>query len=133
MRIVIFMTVALGLVSAVGCDNAAGPSTSASAETSASGETSAAPAKAPRAVDVTVDDKGFHPNHVEVKKGEKLQLRFKRTHDGTCATDVVFSEIDIKKPLPLNEVVTIDVPTDQARTLAFQCGMGMYKSSVVVN
>ncbi len=126
MRIVIIMAAAFGLLSITGCETDPAP-------TSSSAKTSATSATAPRAVDVTVDDEGFHPDRVEVNKGEKLQLRFKRTHEGTCATDVVFPEIKIKKALPLNEIVVIDVPTEQARTLAFQCGMGMYKSSVVVN
>ncbi|MBS2012546.1 MAG: hypothetical protein JST00_06655 [Deltaproteobacteria bacterium] len=31
-----------------------------------------------------------------------------------------------------SSVVAISVPTDEEQTLTFQCGMGMYKSSVVV-
>ena len=34
--------------------------------------------------------------------------------------------------MPLNEPVVIEVPTTEARTLTFQCGMAMYKSAVVV-
>ena len=85
-----------------------------------------------RTIGVTVDEKGFHPNHVEVKKGESVTMRFTRTSDKTCAKDVVFPEIDVKKPLPLNEPVDVSVPTKKARKLAFQCGMGMYKSSLVI-
>ncbi len=99
----------------------------ASASTNASITSSAA-----SPVAVTVDEKGFTPSSVSFKKGEKGQLVFTRTTDGTCATEVVFPELKITKPLPLKQPVTIDVPTTDAKTLTFQCGMGMFKSKVVI-
>ncbi len=91
-------------------------------------------AEVPKAgvVAIRADDKGFTPGSVEVKKGEKVQLVVTRTSDDTCAKDVIFPEIGFKKELPLNTPVTIDVPTDTSRTLTFQCGMGMFKSKVVI-
>jgi len=86
-----------------------------------------------RAVPITVDAKGFSPSSVDVKKAEKVQLVFTRTSNDTCATEVVFPDINVKKDLPLNKAVAIDVPTDATRTLTFQCGMGMFKSKVVIN
>jgi plastocyanin domain-containing protein len=83
-------------------------------------------------VKVTVSDHGFAPSSIQAKRGQPLTLQFTRVSDQTCAKQVAFPELNLTKDLPLNTVVTIQVPTDVARTLTFQCGMGMYKSSVVI-
>ncbi len=95
-------------------------------------QTSAASADGKQRVAVRADDKGFTPSSVTFKKGTPGVLVFTRTSDDTCAKDVVFPELKLKKPLPLNQPVEVDVPTDSARTLAFTCGMGMFNSSVLV-
>ena len=84
-------------------------------------------------IPITADEKGFTPSSVTVQKGSKATLVFTRTSDKTCADKVVFPELKIEKDLPMNAAVKIDVPTDKEQKLTFQCGMGMYKSSVVVN
>jgi plastocyanin domain-containing protein len=81
---------------------------------------------------VIVDSKGFTPSNVTVEKGKPASLVFVRTTDSTCAKQVVFPELKLEKELPLNTPVKIDVPTSEARTLTFQCGMAMYKSSVLI-
>ncbi len=81
---------------------------------------------------VTADEHGFTPAAVETQHGSKLTLRFTRTTDSTCADKVVFPEAGIEQALPLKQPVDVVIPTDKARTLAFQCGMGMFKSSVVI-
>lgn len=93
-------------------------------------ETAAPPASG--SIAITAGEDGFVPNAVTLKKGEAAKLVFTRTTDKTCATEVVFPELKITKPLPLNTPVAIDIATADARTLTFQCGMGMYKSKVVI-
>jgi len=83
-------------------------------------------------VKVTVSDHGFVPSSIQAKRGQPLTLQFTRVSDQTCAKQVVFPELNLTKDLPLNATVTIQVPTDVARTLTFQCGMGMYKSAIVI-
>jgi plastocyanin domain-containing protein len=83
-------------------------------------------------VTITADENGFHPDTITLKKGESATLRFTRTTDDTCADKVVFPDLKIEKDLPLDKPVDIPIETKEARTLGFQCGMGMYKSKVVV-
>jgi plastocyanin domain-containing protein len=85
-----------------------------------------------RRVDIDVGEHGFTPSEVDVKKGEPTTLVFTRSSNSTCAFEVVFPDLNVTKDLPLNSPVAVVVPVDQSRTLAFQCGMGMYKSKVVV-
>jgi len=119
-----FKALALGMAAAViGLAMACGRKADA---TGAAARTESEP------VTITADANGFTPRRVELKQGAPGKLAFLRTSDETCATEVVFPELNLKKPLPLGERVVIDVPTDTARTLAFQCGMGMYKSAITV-
>ena len=83
-------------------------------------------------IPITADDKGFRPSSVTVPKGAPATLVFTRTTDETCATEVVFPELGVTKELPKGTPVKIPVPTDKEQKLTFQCGMGMYKSAVVV-
>lgn len=92
----------------------------------------AKPSAKPGTIAITADQNGFTPSSVELNKGKPATLAFTRTSEDTCATAVVFPEINLKKDLPMNTTVYVDVPTDSARTLKFTCGMGMYESSVVI-
>ena len=91
-------------------------------------------ASAPLA-DVTASEHGFTPSSLKLAAGgagSHGTVTFVRTTDKTCATEVVFPDLNIEKKLPLNQVVSVDLPTDTAKTLTFQCGMAMYKGAVVV-
>lgn len=88
------------------------------------------------ALRVVADERGFSPKSLPLPKGgpgSTASVTFVRTTDATCATEVVIPDLNVKKGLPLNQSVAIDVPTDTARTLTFQCGMGMYKGALVVH
>ena len=86
--------------------------------------------------DVTANEHGFTPPSLKLAgggPGSHGTVTFVRTTDKTCATEVVFPELNLEKKLPLNEVVSVELPTDAPKTLTFQCGMAMYKGAVVVS
>jgi plastocyanin domain-containing protein len=116
MRHLLLSAFALSALALVGCNKNDGASAAA----------------AGGAVPVMVDGDGFKPSSVKFKKGDTAKLVFTRTTDETCAKEVVFPDLNLKKDLPKNTPVTIDIPTDKEQSLTFQCGMGMYKSSVVI-
>jgi hypothetical protein len=94
-----------------------------------------APDSAPSAAGaptVIADERGFSPAALTLTLGGPGVVVFRRTTDDTCATAVVFPELGLERELPLDRSVAVELPTTAARTLTFQCGMGMYRSRVVV-
>lgn len=80
---------------------------------------------------VTVDGAGFHPEKITAKAGQSVTLVFRRVTDATCAKQVVFKDLGIRKELPLNQDVEVQL-TAKTPALTFVCGMDMLRGSLVV-
>jgi plastocyanin len=80
---------------------------------------------------VTITERGFQPDRVTVAAGEPVRVTFVRTTDDTCAKEVTIPSLQIKRALPLNEPVVIELPGKQGE-IAFVCGMNMLRGTVVV-
>lgn len=80
---------------------------------------------------VTVDGQGYHPPTLAAPAGQRVQLVFTRTTEQTCGKEVVFPSLEIRQALPLNQPVTVDVTVPATGTLAFTCGMNMFRGSIV--
>ena len=52
------------------------------------------------AMKIRTDEKGYTPSMVTIAKGQSATIEFTRTSDKTCARDVVFPELNIKKEMP---------------------------------
>lgn len=81
---------------------------------------------------IIVNRDGFLPKEIAYKKGQPLRLAFVRTDAENCASEVVFKSLNITKKLPVNEVVTVDVPTEKEGVITFACGMNMFKGQIIV-
>jgi plastocyanin domain-containing protein len=85
----------------------------------------------PRQIAIEVGADGFKPSSVDVKPNEPIELVFTRKAEKTCATEVSVPSLKIKKPLPLNEPVSIAL-TPEKNEITFACGMNMLKGKLVV-
>jgi plastocyanin domain-containing protein len=81
---------------------------------------------------VLVSAQGFEPATVMLRVGTPVRLTFLRTTDQTCATEVVFPSLDVRRTLPLNEPVEIEFTPVRTEEIAFACGMNMLHGTVVV-
>lgn len=89
-------------------------------------------AKGTKTIRVKVSKDGYTPSSIDIKKGEKVRLIFKRVDTQNCGGEVVVKSLNIRKTLPLNENVTIEFTAKDAGEITFTCGMGMMKGTLIV-
>ncbi len=75
---------------------------------------------------------GYKPSVVKIKKGEPVKFIFTRTDESSCLEEVIFPDFKIKKYLPLNEKVEIEISPSKAGEYEFHCGMNMFHGKVIV-
>ena len=83
-------------------------------------------------VNLSVTEKGFEPNSIDVKPGDPVTLKVTRKTDSTCATQIKIPSRKIKKDLPLNKTVTIDLGKLEKGEIRFACGMNMVTGKILV-
>jgi plastocyanin domain-containing protein len=88
-------------------------------------------AAAVREIEVIVDG-SYKPNRIELHEGERVRLRFVRKDSNSCTKEVVFPQFDIRRELPSNKPVLIDLPALSAGEYEFKCGMSMVRGTIVV-
>ncbi len=84
-----------------------------------------------REVEIIVEN-GYTPSVIEVTEGEPVRLRFVRRDYSPCSREVVFPTLDIRRMLPTNQPVIIDLPALSVGETPFQCWMNMLRGRIVV-
>ncbi|MGE3680186.1 MAG: cupredoxin domain-containing protein [Bdellovibrionales bacterium] len=82
-------------------------------------------------VKLSVAEKGFEPNSIDVKPGVPVTLKVTRKTDATCATQVQIPSQKIKKDLPLNKEVSIEIGKLEKGEIRFACGMNMLEGKII--
>jgi plastocyanin domain-containing protein len=75
---------------------------------------------------------GYSPEIISVKKGKPITLNFIREDENSCLEEVVLSDFRIKKYLPLNKKVSIQITPDKTGEYSFSCGMNMFHGKLIV-
>ncbi|APR78703.1 Hypothetical protein A7982_04050 [Minicystis rosea] len=85
----------------------------------------------PREIEIVVD-RGYQPSHIVIQQGERIRLKIVRKDYSPCARDIVFTTLGIRRELPVNEPVFIDLPALAPGEVEFHCGMNMLRGTIVV-
>ncbi len=83
-----------------------------------------------RRIAIDVSDKGYTPDRIPGKPGEKLVLVFTRTNDAECISQVKTPDGKLVA-LPMNKPVEVPVTVPQTGEVGFACGMDMFHGVVV--
>ena len=82
-------------------------------------------------VDITVNG-GYSPEVISIPVGKITKINFTRTDPTDCLGEVVLGDFKIKKELPLNQKVTVEIKPEKIGEYVFSCGMNMYHGKIIV-
>lgn len=82
-------------------------------------------------VDITVDG-GYQPEVISIPKGKTTKLNFFRKDPNSCLEEVVLGDFKVKKYLPLNQKVTIEITPQKVGEFIYSCGMNMFHGKIKV-
>ncbi|KKT82625.1 MAG: hypothetical protein A3B99_04690 [Candidatus Yanofskybacteria bacterium RIFCSPHIGHO2_02_FULL_44_12b] len=75
---------------------------------------------------------GYSPDSISIPKGKTSRLIFLRRDPSACLEEVVLGDFKIRRQLPLNQKVTIELTPQQIGEFKYSCGMGMYHGKIIV-
>ncbi len=82
-------------------------------------------------VDIIVEG-GYAPNTISIPKGKTTKINFVRKDPSSCLEEVVLGDFKIRKYLPLNQKVTVEVTPKVKGEFGFACGMNMFHGKIKV-
>jgi plastocyanin domain-containing protein len=81
---------------------------------------------------VEVNQNGYQPASLKLKKGVPARVTFIRRERSGCATEVVFPDYGIRRELTLNQSVVISFTPSKTGEFTFACGMNMVRGRLIV-
>jgi plastocyanin domain-containing protein len=93
--------------------------------------------KSKKAVEVTnnikiIVDGGYNPDVISIPLGESTKITFLRKDTSSCLEDVVLPDFKIRKYLPLNKEVEVEITPEKSGEFEIVCGMNMFHGKIIV-
>lgn len=85
----------------------------------------------PAQIEVIVQ-RGYQPSKITLPANTPARLTFLRKESSACSREVIIPALGIKKELPQNVPVEIDLPALEEGAYSFTCGMMMMKGEIEV-
>lgn len=82
-------------------------------------------------VDILVDG-GYNPEVISIPLDKTTKLNFIRKDQSSCLEEVVLSDFKIRKYLPLNQKVTVELTPKRVGEFGYSCGMNMFHGKIIV-
>ncbi|OGG00703.1 hypothetical protein A3D78_04300 [Candidatus Gottesmanbacteria bacterium RIFCSPHIGHO2_02_FULL_39_14] len=77
-------------------------------------------------------DAGYSPSTIVIKKNIPVTLKIVRTDKSDCLEEIVIPEWKIKKYLPINKEVSLNLEAKKTGEYPFHCGMNMFHGKIIV-
>lgn len=87
--------------------------------------------KVENSVDIVVEG-GYSPQNIIIPKGKVTKINFFRKDPTACLEEVVLSDFHVKRYLPLNKKITIELKPEEPGEFTYHCGMNMYHGKITV-
>jgi plastocyanin domain-containing protein len=75
---------------------------------------------------------GYSPEVISVERNKPTKIIFIRKDPSPCMEEVILSDFGIRRHLPLNERVTVEVTPTKEGSFSYSCGMNMYHGKILV-
>ncbi len=75
---------------------------------------------------------GYTPEVISIQKDKTTQINFIRKDPDSCLEEVVLGDFKIKKYLPLNQKVTIELTPKKSGEFIYSCGMNLHHGKIIV-
>lgn len=82
-------------------------------------------------VDIIVSG-GYSPEVISIPKGKTTKINFIRQDKNECLSEVILADFKIRKELPLNKKVTVEITPQKSGEYGYACGMNMYHGKILV-
>ncbi len=83
-------------------------------------------------IDVLIANSAYSPNVIVAKKGIPLRITLRADSTAGCARDIIFPDFQIRKIVPDDNPVVVELSPNEAGTFKFHCSMDMARGKIIV-